>query len=195
MAQGDSAVSICNAALVALGSDLISSLTDATKRAALCNLRYDPVRRMVLRMRPWSCAKKQVQLAASTTPPPFGRQNQFPLPADFIRLWDEYVDDPYASDDGFELIGNAVQSDDGGPFDLIYVYDLQDTTQMDALLVQCIALALAADIAPALTGSKEKQADAQAMLNAILPDASLVTSQENSPKEWDEDVWLRARDF
>lgn len=193
MAQGDSVVSICNAALIALGEDVIVALTDNTKRAILCNAQYDQVRREVLRRHPWSCAQAKAQIAASTTPPAFGRRNAFQVPADFIRLWD--LDDEKFDAMGWELVGDTIQTDDDGPLNLVYVCDLQDTTRMDALLVRCISLSLAVRLAKPLTQSDGILQGVKADLAEIMPDARLVTSQESSPKEWDEDVWLRARHY
>ncbi len=191
---GDTSVTICNAALIALGEDLIVALTDQTKRAYLCNARYDAVRRDVLRRRPWSCAKAQAQIAASVTGPSFGYANAFALPTDFLRLWDvEGDNDATTSDYPWELVGAFIQTDDDGPINLNYVSDLQNTAQMDSLLVQCISLALAADICVALTQSQDKREKLLMELEQKLSEGALVTSQENSPKEWDEDVWLRSR--
>lgn len=189
---GDTAVTICNGALAALGEDAISSLSDATKRAQWCNRRYDPMRREVLRLAPWSCARKLVQITASATAPLFGKANAYPLPSDFIRLYD--VEQDQALDAlGWELVGNSINADQTSPLDLRYVYDLQDPTQMDALLVSCISLRLAAELALPLTQSRDKRDQAFADFRALLPEARTATSQENSPVEFDDDVWLSAR--
>src|SRR4051812_49288353 len=89
MAAGDSIVSICNLALIALGEDQISSLDDPYKRAILCAALYDPTRRALLRAGKWNFARKQMQLAASATAPLFDYGNAYPLPADFIDMWRE----------------------------------------------------------------------------------------------------------
>ena len=47
--------------------------TDNTKRAILCNLRYDQLRRDVLRRKDWNFARKRVQLPAASTPPAWRR--------------------------------------------------------------------------------------------------------------------------
>ncbi len=191
MAQGDSVVSICNSALVALGEDLITALTDNTKRAILCNLRYDPVRRAALRSHPWNFAKAQANLAASTTDPLFDYDWAYPLPADFIRFWDESSDDN--DEPELEIYGNQVLTDDAPPLGIIYVQDVQDPTRFDALFVQLLALELAFDLCEPLTQSGDKLKDVSARLTEKRTMARLVTSQENSPREWDEDIWLRAR--
>ena len=201
MAQGDSPTGICNAALVALGEDLIASFTppDGSKAGRLCATRYDPVRRMVLRATPWSCAKALAVLSASATTPAFGWGFQYQVPADFLRLWSAADDGDDNNDawnwsaEPWEMVGNTIQTDNAGPLNVLYIRDLTDCTIMDALLVQAIGLHLAADIGLALTGSMEKVNKAKQDLAQLLPDARLVTSQESSPQEYDADVWLRAR--
>lgn len=199
MAQGDSPVGICNGALVALGEDLISSISppDATKAARLCSVRYDVIRRQVLRATPWSCAKQLAVLSASPTAPSFGWGFSYTVPADFLRLWSA-GDGPDADawdweSDRYDLIGNTILTNYAGPLNVVYVRDLQDCTVMDSLLAQIISLTLAEDIAIALTGSTQKKQEMSSAIDRLLPDARLVTSQESSPQELDEDVWLRAR--
>lgn len=198
MAQGDSPVSICNGALIALGCDPIVSIAppDANKRAALCAVRYNPVRRTMLRRRPWSCAKWQASLAASPTAPAFGPGNAYTLPTDFLRFWEVDANGDWIDPPKWITVGSQVLTDSGAPLNIWYVRDLQDCTVMDSLLVRCIELALAADLAIALTQDQGRKDKATADMEALLEgDASLVTSQENTPVEWDEDVWLRARDY
>jgi len=49
MASGDTNVSICNQALVLLGSDTISSFSDTTNDAAVvCNQIYETVKKQAL---------------------------------------------------------------------------------------------------------------------------------------------------
>jgi len=49
-------VSICSNALRRLGDDPITSLTDDTERARLCNAFYQDSRDLVLRSHPWNFA-------------------------------------------------------------------------------------------------------------------------------------------
>jgi hypothetical protein len=193
MAQGDSITSICNAAMIHLGEDLIVSAfpPDNSKRAILCNQRYDPVRRRVLRAHPWTCAKKQMALAASVTAPLFDYDNAYPLPFDFLRMWDESDDDNSQPD--YELQSGLLLTDDGPPFNAVYLFDLQDPTVMDALLVDLIGLELALELCEPLDQSSGTMQGIETKLKRIEDKADLVDSQENTSRELDDDVWLRAR--
>ena len=58
-----SVVNMCNSALNLLGASTISSLTEDTKNARLCNQRFTPIRDRVFRSHNWNCLIKRVQLA------------------------------------------------------------------------------------------------------------------------------------
>lgn len=189
MAAGDSIVSICNIGLIELGEDPIAALTDRRKAAILANARYDQVRRSILRSAPWNCAKKQAQLAASTTPPAFTYANAYPTPADFIRMFDLPENDQAV----WEVIGNTICTDEGSPLDTLYIFDLVDPTRFDPLLAESIGYAMGAALAVPLKQSKQARNDLLSIVEGKLAAARLAASQENSPKEWDVDVWLRQR--
>lgn len=195
MAQGDSIVGICNAALVSIGEDMIASLTDPSKQAALCALKYDQVRREVLASQPWACAMKSAQLAAATQSPPLTQYDfAYPLPADCLRVfnlpdndsatWE--IQNPFGT-------GKCLMTDEQAPLDVLYVFDLQDPTIFDAALSRAISKRLAHELAPALTQSDDKEDRAAKKAEDALDDARLNDNQQASPKEWDEDIWLRSR--
>ena len=67
-----SIVEIGNIALVNLGEDTITSLSDDVKAARLINRRYAPIRDAVLRAHPWNCAMARAQLASVDPAPVWG---------------------------------------------------------------------------------------------------------------------------
>jgi len=54
-----SSLEICNIALLKIGADSITALSDANKRARLCTLLYDFMRKKLLRAHPWNFAIKR----------------------------------------------------------------------------------------------------------------------------------------
>ena len=189
MAAGDSDVSICNLALSFLGEDPIIARTDNTRRAILCNLHYDNVRRAVLRRHPWRCARTRAKLAALAVAPLFDYGYAYQKPADYIRAFDMPADDMPR----WEVEGDSILSDLEPPLQLVYVKDLQDVSRMDSLLVDAIALALAVNLAMPLTQSDDKEARVTQRLADHMAEAKTISGQEASPMEWDEDIWLRTR--
>ena len=65
-------VSICSNALRRLGDDPITSLTDDTERARLCNSFYTDARDAVLRCHPWNFAITRTSLAQLSDTPAYG---------------------------------------------------------------------------------------------------------------------------
>lgn len=64
MATSD--VEICNSALQKLGAEDITSLSDNTRRAQLCNRQYNKIRKKLLRSHPWNFAIKRQFLSEVT---------------------------------------------------------------------------------------------------------------------------------
>ena len=194
MAAGDSIVSICNSAMIALGEDLIVSLQDSTKRAILLANRYDPVRRSVLRQHPWKCATQQVQLALSTYAPLVVYDFAYQLPADYLRFLDLPDNDGAKWEIGQDVVaGQLLLTNEQAPLAGLYIRDLTDPTRFDAELVDVLALALAIDLCEPLTQSLSKMQSLQGRLKVVQETAYLTESDEASSDEWDDDVWLRSR--
>ena len=59
MASGDSKLSICSDALILLGAKPLSSFSEGTDSAQICDRIYDDVRDFVIGMYPWSFTIKK----------------------------------------------------------------------------------------------------------------------------------------
>ena len=168
MAQGDSATSVANIALIALGEKPLTVLSETNKNATLVNARLDDVRRFVLRSHPWRCAKRQIQLAASADAPLFKWTSKYPLPADFCRF--------YSENQMTEYMG---------------IWEVMDGS--DDGLVHVIAYHLASEIALPITQNPSRATAALQTMAGKLELARFINAQEASPREWDVDVLLWAR--
>lgn len=189
MAAGDSATSISNMALLFIGEDLIVNVSppDNTKRAVLCSQFYDPVRRAVLEAAPWDCAKREAQLAASGTNPLFNYAKSYPLPADFIRMWEwpqegrpvwEIANNP--------TVGRCIMSSvTPGPLPITYVFDLQDPTMMDPTFVLCLAYGLAGALALPLARDGGLRAQMMRARDELIAAARVAASQQGFPPQSD----------
>ncbi len=143
-------VSICNSALVKLGADLISSLSDDTKNARLCNARFPHLRNMVLEVHPWAFATKTVELASLASPVTESEYGYaFQKPADCLKIirgedWDE----------SFETVDGYLMGDND-PFILKYIWKNTNAGTYSYAMAECLSWRIAADLAYALTQSKE----------------------------------------
>ena len=126
-----SVVQMCNSALNQLGAASITSLTDNSKNARLCNERYETIRDAVFRSHPWNSLIKRQQLAQDTATPAWGFKYQFTLPSDSLRV---LAIDAYNSD--YKVEGRKT-----------------DPNEMDVLLRETISASLAADLAYSITAN------------------------------------------
>ncbi len=183
-------VELANSALVKIGASTIISLdlnTDSSKEAKLCNLRYLPCTRMVLRGHPWNCAIKRVELAPSVTEPAYGYTYQTPFPSDALRILEIGPSDLEYRIEGRNLISDS---------DLIeckYVHSVTDPTILDDLCAEAISFRLAADIAYALTESAPLQKNMWDMYKDQLRQAKSTDGKEERVVELEANLWLDAR--
>lgn len=194
MAAGDSIVSICNIALIALGEDVIGNLTDNNKRARVCTARYNDVRRAVLEAYPWNCAKRRTVATQITTPPAFGYAYAYAMPANYLRIIDlPDFDKPRYEMEGDDIYGNVLLTDYGAPLNVLYVSDLQDPTKFSPTFVHALAYELATEIGMPLVQNAQKVQQMLGMMEGKLSSARLTSSQQGQIEEMDIDILLRSR--
>lgn len=169
-------VSICNEALSMIGAKTIQSFDDNTENARRCASVYDSSRRALLRMHPWSFAKKRAQLAPVTTHPSFGYGHAFPLPKDFIRIVD-------AGEINYEFEGRHILADTN-LINLVYVSDNDNEQTWDSLFSECMALYLVNKLAKPITGSNAEGDSAWQKLQNMLKQARTINGQERPAQDF-----------
>jgi len=183
-----SVVDICNEAMDLLGAATITSLTENSKEARLCNRRFETVRDAVLRAHNWNVAIVRKQLAKDSDSPAFGFTNQFTLPTDpyclrVISLHTANVDNeisPYDVQSMFKIEGRKVLTDEG-TCRIIYVGRITDTEQYDSLLSSTIAHKLASETAYAITGSTTVAQQIFQLYQQRLSEARSMDAIEGKP--------------
>jgi len=73
-------VSICSNALRRLGDDPITSLSDDTERARLCNAFFGEARDTILRSHTWNFAITRAKLSKLSATPAYGFDYMYALP-------------------------------------------------------------------------------------------------------------------
>ena len=143
-----SVVDICNSALNLLGASTISSLTEDSKNARLCNQRYEPIRNRTFRSHAWNFATKRVQLAKDSTAPVVEFANQYTLPSDCLRVLKVHTGttDSIKDDLPYVVEGRKIKTDEGTIF-LVYIALITDPNLYDSYFNEALSSALAADIA------------------------------------------------
>jgi len=151
-----SEVEIANRALQLLGASFIVDLADKSNSAIQMNKVFNPIRLWLLRIHIWSFAIKRASLPADATPPAFGRNNAFLLPADWIRTAPRYPEEN-REDVDWEIEGRKILTNDSGPLEIRYGADITDTNLMDPLFREALSAKMAEQAAEALTQSNSKK--------------------------------------
>ncbi len=172
-------VSICSNALRRLGDSAITSLTDDTERARLCNAFYADARDAVLRLHPWNFAITRTSLAQLSDTPSYGFAYQYSLPTSpyCLRVLGMEYEDYIFKVENYSTQGRVLLTDEGTA-KILYVARITDTTQFDALFVDVLTAKLALDLCYPITNSVSLQDKMQKLYQLKLSDARSIDGQE-----------------
>ncbi len=140
-------IGVCNSALIKVGAELISDITQTDRSARLLKNLWDHVRDQVLRDHPWHFAVKRVVLAPTGTAPAFDYDYAYDLPNDWIRVLrmdDDHID--WILENGQILTNEST-------LNCIYIFRQDDPSLWDASFGEAFAWKLAEQIAYPLTQS------------------------------------------
>lgn len=187
-----SVIEICNLALDMLGAGPITSLDDNLKTASLCKRNYPLARDAALRAYPWGCAKARTTLAAIVGYPSWQFGASYQLPVDCLRVLE--VDGDVAGDIRWRVEGRTLVVEGTGAVNVLYIKQVVDPNDFDALLVQAMAARLAGQIAYAVTGNRNLSVDMLTAAQAFEAEARRIAAREQSQdNEVEADLWSGAR--
>ena len=172
-------VSICSNALRRLGDDPITSLTDDTERARLCNSFYIDARDAVLRCHPWNFAITRASLAQLSDTPSYGFAYQYSLPTSpyCLRvLGMEYADYIFKVEN-YSTHGRVLLTDESTA-KILYIARITDTAQFDPMFTDVLTAKLAVDLAYPITNSASLQTQMQKLYQTKLSEARSIDGQE-----------------
>lgn len=206
-------IDICNAALMRVGGNAITSLTENTVAAKACNASYDIVRRDLLRSHPWNFALKYAELAQDATKPIFGYDFSFTLPSDCLRVISTAEQEEnnylglgsdfngfvtisssvdYAMSDQYKIIGRHIYSNNNKML-IKYISDVEDTSLFDPSFIELFAVRLAMTISYKISGSVQSRADLEREFQYLLTNAMQVNGQEGTRERIERSLWLVSR--
>lgn len=148
-----SKVQICNMALSRLGASTITSLTDNTTEAKLCNTLFEDLADRVMLQGTWSSTVRRASLAKTTNTPAFEYNNEFQLPVDpkCLKVLNINEDSPGMIDYRIErdkLLTNE------STIKIRYISRIADTEDYDPLLTEAVEILLASYLALPIAGDK-----------------------------------------
>lgn len=172
-----SEVEICNDALIIVGGDLITSLSDSTKEAIICNEQYEKVRDQLLSAHPWNFAIARAELAADVSLPTgwWGWECAFTLPANSLRILETEADEsePWSQENG-KLFANYY------PVRIKYIKKETDVTKYSKHFEKALAYALADRICYAITQSATLAKKIKDDFDTALSESMSFDGQEQS---------------
>ena len=178
-------VAICNTALNRLGANTITSFTENSKEARLCNSEYSGIRDQVLRAHPWNCTISRATLAQDSDAPSFGFAYQYTLPTDpyCLRVLDvRTVTGDIKLD--HEVQGRELLTEES-TVDITYIQRLEDTSLYDPLLYQALVFRMAWKLSFPIMRSHTVMGQMGSMYEAVVREARTIDSQEGTPETID----------
>ena len=154
-----SKIDICNMALAHLGQEPIASLSQEDEKARRCSLFYEPVKREVLRTHNWAFAGSVASLALLAAHKATDGWYAYAYPQDCLFLRRVFggaggpKNTPFKEVFDQDLHARVILS----PVEQAraeYTRDITDENLFDPAFAKAFALALAADMAVALTGDQ-----------------------------------------
>jgi hypothetical protein len=185
---------ICNSALVKVGADIISAITQNTASAIALNAIYDSVRDEELRKHPWNFAIKRALLAPTSTTPTYNFDYEYDVPNDCLRILDLSDDVDSEGDDDFEfqIEGGKLLSNESSLY-VRYIRREDDESEWDACFAEVMAWRLAREVAYKLTQSVTLVDAMQKGYEQAIKEARTCDAMEGTMKLLIADKWVDAR--
>lgn len=147
-----SKVQICNLALAMLGAARITSLSDNTTEAKLCNTLFDDLADEVMIESPWASTVRRAVLAQTTNDPTYGFDEEYQLPTNPFCLRVLSINNEAAG-----VIPFSIESDklliSADAVSIKYIARITDTQSYGTALTRAMVARLAAELAYPITGS------------------------------------------
>jgi hypothetical protein len=180
-------IDIYNIALVSLGVRPGTAVTENSQSMQFANARYEGVRDEVVAAGNWNCATTRVALTRLSSTPAWGFDNEYQLPADFMRFVRME-----SLDTDFRIEGDKLLTNDSEA-NIIYIRRLTEVAKMDEFLKNTIGLRLAARIALAVKGDVQQAALLDQEYEKQLSLANLVDANQAPVEQMSGTTWLRGR--
>jgi len=187
-----SEVGICNSALIKIGAARITSLTEGSKNANLCNEQYAKLRDSELRGHTWNFAKTRVKLAQISGAPVSGFDYHYQLPTDWLRAIAAYDSDADQGVLTYEIKGDRLLADSTDVY-LVYVRQVTDPNDMDAMFREALAYRLAAELAIPIASSGSLHDRMMRGFGSALRRAKSADAIEDFPEQFPSSPWVTGR--
>ena len=183
-----SKVSISNMALSRIGVDIITSFTENSQQARLCNLLFNQSLDFLLQLYPWNFALVKTTLAQVTTPPVYNYDHAYQLPTSPYCLQVVEVDGGY----NYKIEGRLLLIDED-TVNITYIKRVVDMNELSALFTETLVFYLASQLCLPLTNNKGMSDDLLNKYQMALQKARLRDAQEDTAKSMQTGSWVSCR--
>lgn len=174
-----SKVQICNMALSRLSASTITSLTDGTTEAKLCNTLFDTLADRVMIQGSWATVIKRASLSQTTNTPTFDYTYEFQLPVDPFCLKVLNLDEGAPGSIPFRVEGNKLLSDNS-TIKIRYIGRLTDTEEYGPLLTEAVEILLGSYLALPIAGNAKLAKQLREEYAAIVGHNLAIDGQQGS---------------
>jgi hypothetical protein len=184
---------IANLALAMVGDERVTSLTESSKAAQLCNAFLPQVRDAALVLHPWNFAiRRSPPLPALAVPPGFDYATALQVPADCLRVLRLDSIDPH---EPWTREGDTVLCNLAAPVRLLYIGQVTDSGKWAPGFVDFAAAMLAERLALPLAASQQSRAAVAQLRDDALRRARQTDAAEGTPHPayGPADVFVEAR--
>lgn len=166
-------VEICNAALLSVASNIITSFDDGTNESKVCAQFYPRVRDSLTAEHEWSHAIKLAgPLPPADAPPVFEYSYQYLLPADLLRLvWASESNVPKFQLTNYRIAGRYLMTDLSSGLYIRYIARSEDTTAFSQMFTEALIARLSAEFAIPLAESRSLSEMYNAIYRSKLEEA------------------------
>lgn len=165
------------------------------KQAVIANRWYDDVRQKALEGFPWDFASTRKPIPLNSTPPPFGFDDAYLLPNDYLSL--SFICFWYLplSQWNYNVENGNIYIDNGGAesLDIGYVFDQLQTAKYSAAFKMYLVYSLAEKIVYKLTGNVSLLGRVTAGRKVEELNAKAVNGKANPPVAYRDSKMLNAR--
>ena len=176
-----SQIQLYNEALLIVGANEISSVTEETNNATLCNRFFESARDYVTVNSRWNSVQSESSLTASVTDPVINdkwlKKAELPNDPHCLRVLDCYVNGVSVD---YEVIGRFLYSNDL-PLDIRYISRITDISAISPGLFQAIALYLAYKISYPVTRDLQSVKDIYSLYQDHIREARMLDAHEGTP--------------
>lgn len=185
-------IDLYNRSLQKLGATRLASVNDGSRNQLSCTACYDVLRRAEIEKHPWNFAIQRFQLAASATPPLFGRANSFPLPPNFIKLLKPDPEYNFNTLD-WEIESGMIFTNFEAPLRVRCLLDVLNVGLWSPLFFETLACKMAFEMCEEITQSNTKKAALKTDYEDSVKEARRSNAFQDVAGQLPDDTYLTAR--